>query len=69
MKLKTYRKYQVLLRLLIFLFTFSISVTVIPCGIINTHGLFGEVRSSMVTEDQDAEKTKESRISVKWYDF
>ena len=65
MKLKKYRKDQVLLRLLIFLFAGSISVAVIPCGIVNTPGLFGEVRSQTVTEDKDAEMAEESRISVK----
>ena len=58
-------KEQVLLRLLIPFFAVSISVAVIPCGIVSTLGLFGEVRSQMVTEDKDAEKAEESRISVK----
>lgn len=65
MKLKKYRKDQVLLRLLISLFAVSISVAVISCGIVNTPGLFGEVRSQTVTEDKDAEMEEESRISVK----
>lgn len=60
-----YRKKKVLLRLLLFLFTVSVSVTVIPCGIVNTPGLFGEVRSSTVTEDRGAEKAEASRVSVK----
>ena len=44
-------KSQVLLRWFIFLFTVSVSVTVIPCSSIYALGLFGEVKSSAVTED------------------
>ena len=56
-------KKQILQRFLIFLFTVSVSVTVLPCGMINILGLFGEVKSSAVTEDRDAEKTEERRLS------
>ena len=56
------RKKQILLRFLIFLFTVSVSVTVLPCGMVNALGLFGEVKSSAVTEDRDAEKAEESRL-------
>lgn len=48
------RKYWVI-RLLIVLFTMSVSVAVLPCGIINVHGLFGEVIASTVVEDKDQE--------------
>lgn len=48
------RKYWVI-RLFFVLFTMSVSVTVLPCGIINTHGLFGEVISSTVVEDRERE--------------
>lgn len=48
------RKYWVI-RLFIVLFTISVSVAVLPCGIINVHGLFGEVTTSTVVEDKDQE--------------
>ena len=41
--------------LFVILFTVSISVVVIPCGIANTHGLFGEITASTVTEDKERE--------------
>lgn len=39
-----------LLQLYLLLFTLSVSVTVIPSGSVNVQGLFGELKSSMVTE-------------------
>lgn len=39
------------LRLFCVLFTLSVSAAVLPCGIINVHGLFGEVNSSIIIED------------------
>ena len=36
-------KKQWLIRLFIILFSVSVSVAVLPCGIINTCGLFGEM--------------------------
>lgn len=42
-----------IVQLFLVLFTLSISVTVIPCGIVNIHGLFGEIKSSVITEDKD----------------
>ena len=44
-------KKQWLIRLFIILFSVSVSVAVLPCGIINTHGLFGEITSSTITND------------------
>jgi hypothetical protein len=58
-------KQQWLIRLLILLFTVSVSTTVIPCGIINTIGLFGEVESSTVTEDKETEIANVRQIFVK----
>lgn len=48
------RKYW-MLRLFFVLFTMSVSVTVLPCGIINVHGLFGEVTTFSVVQDRDQE--------------
>ena len=43
-----------LLRLFILLFSVSVSATVLPSGIVNVYGLFGEITSSAVTEDKDS---------------
>ena len=51
-------KSKILFRLAIILFTVSISTAVIPCGLINAYGLFGEVKSSTVT-DQNRKSTEE----------
>lgn len=44
-----------LIRLFLCLFTMSVSVAVLPCGIISVHGLFGEVITSTVVEDEGQE--------------
>ena len=46
-----YNKNQILLRWFILLFTVSISVTIIPSSAYLVLGLFGEVKSSAMTED------------------
>lgn len=46
------RKHWVI-RLFLALFTVSVSVAIIPCGIINAYGLFGEIKAVSVTEDKD----------------
>lgn len=43
------------IQLFFVLFTMSVSVSVLPCGIINVHGLFGEVITSTVVEEKDTE--------------
>lgn len=53
---------QWLIRLLMLLFSVSVSVTVFPCGVINAYGLFGEVTSSIVTEDKDSSISDESQV-------
>lgn len=55
-------KQKLVVRLFIFLFSVSISVTVLPCGIINTHGLFGEITSSVVTDDKDSSTNQEYNL-------
>jgi hypothetical protein len=64
-RLEMKKKKQWLIRLLILLFMVSVSTTVIPCGIINTIGLFGEVKSSTVTEDKETGKANVRQIFVK----
>ncbi len=55
-------KKQWIIRLFIILFSISVSVTVLPCGIINTHGLFGEITTSTVTNDEDKSDFQESHV-------
>ena len=55
-------KQKLVVRLFIFLFSVSISVTVLPCGIINTHGLFGEITSSVDTDDKDSSTNQEYNL-------
>ena len=43
------------LRLFFVLFTMSVSVAILPCGIINVHGLFGEVTAHVIVEDKEQE--------------
>lgn len=74
-------KSQVFLHWYIFLFTLSLSVTVIPCSSIYALGLFGEVKSSTVTEDncylEESEnqayiiphKYKGTNIINSWYEL
>lgn len=44
-----------LVRLYCVFFIMSVSVTVFPCGIINVHGLFGEIITSTVAKDKEQE--------------
>lgn len=48
------KKYWII-RLFFVLFTISVSVAILPCGIINVHGLFGEVTTYVVVEDKEQE--------------
>ena len=48
------KKYWIL-RLFFVLFTMSVSVAILPCGIINVHGLFGEINTYVVIEDKEQE--------------
>ena len=49
------RKKYWILRLFFVLFTMSVSAAILPCGIINVHGLFGEVTAHVIVEDQEQE--------------
>ncbi|HCT92099.1 MAG TPA: hypothetical protein DF613_12100 [Lachnospiraceae bacterium] len=48
------KKYWII-RLFFVLFTVSASVAILPCGIINVHGIFGEVTQSTAIEDEEQE--------------
>ena len=44
-----------ILRLFLGLFTISVSAAILPCGIINVHGLFGEVTAHVIVKDKEQE--------------
>ena len=46
------KKYWVT-RILFVLFSVSVSVAILPCEIINVHGLFGEITTYTVIEDKE----------------
>ena len=48
------RKENFLLRRFLIFFTLSVSVAVIPCGIVTAYGIFGEARTFVVTEEGSA---------------
>ena len=67
-----------IIHMFIMLFTISISVTVIPCGIVNVYGALGEVYSSVTIEVEketqlandevsEARKTKGINIYNVWF--
>lgn len=59
------QKSKLFLRWFILLFTVSVSVTVIPCSGIYALGLFGEVKSSTVAENNNfAEKSEKKFYTV-----
>lgn len=49
-------------KLFIFLFSVSVSITVLPNGLINTYGLFGEITSSTATSDEDSKISEERQV-------
>ena len=55
-------RHRLIARLFVLFFSVSISVAVLPCGIINTHGLFGEITSSVVTDGEEESTIQESCI-------
>ena len=51
---------QWIIHLLIMLFTISVSVAMVPCGLVNIYGALGEVYSSVTIEaEKDAQFYKE----------
>ncbi len=49
------KRKQWAIRLFFVFFTISVSAAVLPCGIINVRGLFGEAVASTVVEDREQE--------------
>lgn len=62
-------KKNLLIKLFILLFGLSVSMTVIPCGMVNTYGLFGEMQSITVTEADRAGREEISTVSKKCHNF
>jgi hypothetical protein len=58
------RNYLVI-KLFLVLFTISVSVAVLPCEIINVHGLFGEEITSTVVDDKEQEVVNIKSINHK----
>lgn len=67
--LKMNRKLHFFIRLFILLFTVSVSVTIIPCSSVYTLGLFGEVKSSTVTENNKSLEELKKQVSTKTRKF
>ena len=59
------KRHRFLMRLFILLFTVSVSVTVIPCNSINVIGLFGEIKSSSVINDNKIHGAIEKQVYIK----
>ena len=57
------KKYWII-RLFFVLFSMSASIAILSCGIINVHGLFGEVITSVVVEDKEQEISNLKAIDV-----
>lgn len=58
------KKNRFFLHLFILFFTVSVSVTIIPYGSICTLGLFGEIKSSTVTEDNNLVEEVEKQVDI-----
>lgn len=57
------KKYWII-RLFFVLFSMSVSIAILPCGIINVHALFGEVITSIVVEDKEQEISNLKAIDI-----
>ncbi len=51
--------------LFIILFTLSISIIAIPCSLVNVYGLFGEVKSIAVMEEEQTKKGEYASVYEK----
>lgn len=59
------KRHRFFMRLFILLFTVSVSVTIIPCISINVIGLFGEIKSSSVINDNKIHGAIEKQVYIK----
>lgn len=55
-------KNRIFCKLFITFFALSVSAAVLPCGLINVHGLFGEIKSTIITEDSRTDREQLSSI-------
>ena len=58
------KKKYLIIRLFFVLFSMSVSIAILPCGIINVYGLFGEVITSIVVEDKEQEISNLKAIDI-----
>lgn len=63
------KKHDFFVRLFILFFTVSVSVAVIPYSNIYTLGLFGEIKSSTVTEDSNFVEELEKQVYIKFHKY
>lgn len=56
------RKNHWMMRLFILLFSISISVAIVPCGVVNVYGALGEIYSSVAIENE--KETQQVKIEV-----
>lgn len=63
------KSHPFLMHLFILSFTVSVSVTAIPCNGINIIGLFGEIKSSTVTEDNQLHEALEKQAYIKSHKY
>ncbi|SEW22632.1 hypothetical protein [[Clostridium] fimetarium] len=59
-----YKLKRLLIRLLIVLFTVSISVAIIPSGILILQGFFGEVKIAVVEERETAQEQQDIQRTI-----
>lgn len=52
-----------IIRLLIILFTVSVSVAIVPCGVVNIYGALGEVYSSVTIEAEKETQLVKEEVS------
>lgn len=61
------KKHELFLRLFILFFVVSVSATVIPYSSIYTLGVFGEIKTSTVTEDDNFVEELENQVCTKFH--
>jgi len=56
-------KHDWMMRLFILLFSISVSVAIIPCGVVNIYGTLGEVYSSVAIETENEAQLVKEEVS------
>lgn len=58
------KKKTIMIKVIILLFTLSVSSAVIPCNIINVYGLFGELQSFTVNDNNEVEISEINTVKI-----